>query len=75
MSSLYSDVTTSKYRESPNLKPTEHLWDVVELEIFIMDVQPKICSNCLMLSCQYEPKSLNNVSRCLFSVAFVSLSV
>ncbi len=27
-------------RQSPDLNPTEHLWDVVEREIRIMDVQP-----------------------------------
>ncbi len=26
--------------QSPNLNPIEHLWDVVEREIRIMDVQP-----------------------------------
>ncbi len=26
--------------QSPDLNPIEHLWDVVELEIRIMDVQP-----------------------------------
>ncbi len=26
--------------QSPDLNPTEHLWDVVEREIHIMDVQP-----------------------------------
>ncbi len=34
MSSLYSPP------QSPDLNPIEHLWDVVEQEICIMDVQP-----------------------------------
>ncbi len=38
--------------ESPDLNPIEHLWDVVEREIRIMDEQRQICSNCVMLSCQ-----------------------
>ncbi len=36
MSSLYSN----GLHESPDLNPTENLWDVVEREIHIMDVQP-----------------------------------
>ncbi len=35
MSSLYSNGL-----QSPDLNPVEHLWDVVEREIHIMDVQP-----------------------------------
>ncbi len=54
--------------QSPDLNPTEHLWDVVEREIRIMDVQPtnlqQLCdaSWCVMISCQYGPTSLRNVS-------------
>ena len=36
--------------QSPDLNPTERLWDVVEWGMHIMDVQ--ICSNCMMLSCR-----------------------
>ncbi len=37
--------------EAPDLNPIEHLWDVVEGEIRIKDVQP---TN-LILLCQYGP--------------------
>ncbi len=54
--------------QSPDFNPIEHLWDVVEREIRIMDVQPKICRNCVMLSCQYGPKYLRNVSNALLNI-------
>ncbi len=50
--------------EAPDLNPIEHLWDVVEGEIRIMDVQ---LTN-LILSCQYGPKSLRNVSNTLLNL-------
>ncbi len=50
--------------EAPDLNPIEHLWDVVEAEIRIMDVQP---TN-LILSCQYGPKSPRNVSKTLLNL-------
>ncbi len=45
--------------QSPDLNPIEHLWDVVDREIRIMDVQPTNLQH-LMLSCQYGPKYLRN---------------
>ncbi len=47
--------------QSPVLNPIEHLLDVVEREIRIMEVQP---TN-LQKSCQYGPKSLRNVPNTL----------
>ncbi len=58
--------------ESPDLNPIEHLCDVVEREICIMDVQ-QICSNCVTLSCQYGPKSLRNVSNTLLNLCHKEL--
>ncbi len=54
--------------QSPDLNPIEQLWDVVEREIHIMDVQPtNLHATSVMLSCQYGPKSLRNVSNTLLN--------
>ncbi len=58
--------------QSPDLNSIEHLWDVVEQEIHIMDVQPTNQQQ-LMLSCQYGPKSLRNVSKTLLNLCYEEL--
>lgn len=45
--------------QSPDPNPIEHLWDVAEHEIPIMDVQPTCAGNVEMLSYLYGSKSLN----------------
>ncbi len=53
--------------QSPDLNPTEHLWDVVEREIS-WKCSRQICSNCVIISCQYGSKSLRNVSNTLLNL-------
>lgn len=50
---------------SPDLTPIDHIWDVAEQDIYIMDFQTQICNNCVMLLCQHRPKSLKNISSSL----------
>ncbi len=55
--------------QSQDLNPIEYLWDVVEREICSL----QISSNCVMLSCQYGPKSLRNVSNILLNLCHEEL--
>ncbi len=59
--------------QSPVLNPIEHLWDVVGQEIRKMMCSRQICSNCVMLSCKYEPKSLRNLSNTLLNLCHKEL--
>ncbi len=52
----------------PDLNPNEHLWDVVERRFASWMCSWQICSNCVILSCQYGPKSLRNVSNTLLNL-------
>ncbi len=65
--------------QSPDLNPIEHLWDVVERDIRIMDVQPTNLQQLMlygcwwMLSCHNGPKSLRNVSNTLLNLCHKEL--
>ncbi len=53
--------------QSPDLNPIEHLWDVVEREIRIMDVQPTNLQQPHDAIMSIWPKSLRNVSNTLIT--------
>ncbi len=61
MCSLYSNGL-----QSPDLNPMVHLWYALEREIRIMDVHPTNLWH--WQKCQYEPKSLRNVSNTLLNL-------
>lgn len=44
-----------------------NFWDVAKWEIRIIDVQPRNCTNCLMLACHYGLKSLRNSASTLLN--------
>ncbi len=54
--------------QSPDLNPVEHLWDVVEREINIMDVQPTNLQQLRDAIISIWPKSLRNVSNTLLNL-------
>ncbi len=59
--------------QSPDLNPIEHFWDEVEWAFVSWMCSRQICSNCVMLSCHYGPKSLRNVSNTLLNLCHEEL--
>ncbi len=55
--------------QSPDLNPIEHHWRCGGMgDLHHGCAVRQICSNCVMLSCQYWPKSLRNVSNTLLNL-------
>ncbi len=59
--------------QSPDLNPIEHLWDVVEREILIMDVQTTNLQQLCDAIMTIWPKSLRNVSNTLLNLCHEEL--
>ncbi len=59
--------------QSSDLNPIQHLWDVMERESASWMSSRQICSNCIMRSYQYGPKSLRNISNTLLNICNVEL--
>ncbi len=63
--------------QSPDLNPIEHLWSVDCIlwngRFTSWMCSQQICSNTVILSCQYGPKSLRNVSNTLLNLCHEEL--
>ncbi len=59
--------------QSPDLNQIEHLWDVVDREIHIMDVQPTNLQQLRDAIMSIWPKSLRNVSNTLLNLCHEEL--
>ncbi len=59
--------------QSLDLNPIEHLWDVMEREIHIMDVQPTNLQQLRDAIISIWPKSLSNVSNTLLNLCHEEL--
>ncbi len=69
-----NEVTLLKWPpQSPDLNPIEHLWDVVEQEICIMDAQPTNLQQLCDAIMSIWPKSLRNVSNTLLNICHEEL--
>lgn len=55
-------------QQSQDLSPMELLWDVVDGRFTLWMYSQQISSSCVMLSCQYGPKSQRTVASNLLSL-------